>query len=128
MQPISNLSVAFFLLQRYPDAEAAARRALDIDPNNATSRYMLGCTLATENRNLLEATEMLRKTTSEFPVSRLLLAQILLGRGAVDEAENELRDYLAVPGAENKQRVENWLARLTQSSPKANSATQPNIP
>ncbi len=128
MQPFNNLSVAFFLLKRYPDAEAAARRALDLDPHNSTSRYMLGCILATEKRNPLEAMEMLRQTKREFPDSRLLLAEILLRRGAVDEAENELREYLSVPGAEKKQNVERWLARLTQKSATTNSATQPNTP
>src|SRR6266852_4883531 len=103
-QPLNNLSVAFFLLQRYPDAEAAARRALDVDPHNSTSRYMLGCILAMD---------MLRQTKNEFPDARLLLAEILLRRGAVDEAENELRDYLKLPGVEKKQKVECWLVRLT---------------
>jgi len=128
MQPLNNLSVAFFLLQRYPDAETAARRALDLDPHNPTSRYMLGCILAMEKRNSLEAMEMLRQTKREFPDSRLLLAEILLRRGAIGEAENELRDYLAVPGAEKKQNVERWLARLTQTSSPTNSATQHTTP
>jgi hypothetical protein len=46
----------------------------------------------------------------------------------VDEAENELRDDLAVPGAENKQKAKNWLARLTQSSSAAKPVAQPHIP
>ncbi len=103
MQPFNNLSVAFFLLQRYPDAEAAARRAL-----------------------ALEAMEMLRETKREFPDSRLLLAEILIRRGAVYEAENELRDYLTVPGVEKKQNVERWLARLAKTSAMADNATQAN--
>jgi tetratricopeptide (TPR) repeat protein len=127
-QPFNNLSVAFFLLQRYPEAEAAARRALDLDPRNSTARYMLGCTLATEKRNPLEAMEMLRQTEREFPDSKLLLAQILLRRGAVEEAENELRGYLNVPGVEKKQNVERWLARLTQTSATTNSATRRSMP
>jgi tetratricopeptide (TPR) repeat protein len=125
-QPFNNLSVAYFLLRRYPEAEAAARRSLDLDPRNPTSRYMLGCILAAEKRNPLEAMEMLRQTKGEFPDSRLLLAEILLRRGDIDEAENELRDYLTVPGAEKKQNVERWLARLTRTSAAANSAAQPN--
>jgi tetratricopeptide (TPR) repeat protein len=128
MQPFNNLSVAFFLLQRYPEAEAAARRALNLDPHHPTLRYMLGCILATEKRNPAEAMEMLRQTKREFPDSRLLLAEILLTRGAVDEAKNELRDYLAVPGAEKKQIVERWLARLTQTSATRNSATCHSTP
>ena len=128
MQPFNNLSVAFFLLQRYPEAEAAARRALNLNPHHPTARYMLGCILATEKRNTLEAIELLGQTKDKFPDSRLLLAEILLRRGAVDEAESELRDYLAVPGAEKKQNVERWLARLTQTSTSTNSATRRNTP
>jgi len=128
MQPFNNLSVAFFLLQRYPEAEAAARRALDLDPHNSTSCYMVGAILATEKRNPLEAMDMLRQTRGEFPDSRLLLAEILIRRGAIDEAKSELRDYLAVPGAEKKQSVERWLARITQTSAATNSARHQSTP
>jgi tetratricopeptide (TPR) repeat protein len=118
MQPVNNLSVAFFLLERYPEAEAAARRAIDLDPHNATPRYMLGCILATEKRNPTEAIEMLRQTKLDFPDAGLLLAQILFRRGAIEETEQELRDYLAVPGATKKQIAARWLAWLTlQSTP-----------
>ena len=116
VEPIHNLSVAFFLLQRYPDAEAAARRALDLHPHLPNSRDMLGCSLAAEKPDSVEAMELFRETKEEFPVARLLLAEILLRRGAIDAAQNELRDYLTVPGVENKQKVECWLARLTETS------------
>ena len=115
-QPFNNLSVALFLLQRYPEAEIAARHALDLDPHNSTTQYMLGCILATEKRNPSQAMELLRRTEVEFPDARLLLAQILLRQGAVSEGKNELREYLKVPGAEKKQKVECWLARLEQTS------------
>jgi len=115
MQPFNNLSVALFLLQRYLDAEAAARRALDLDPHNSRAQYILGCVLATEKRNPSEAMELLHRTEVEFPDARLLLAQILLRQGVVNEAKNELRSYLNVPGVEKKQKVECWLARLEQT-------------
>jgi len=115
-QPFNNLSVALFLLQRYPDAEIAARRALDLDSHNSTAQYMLGCVLATEKHNPSEAIEMLRQTEGEFPDARLLLAQVLLRQGSVNEAKSELRDYLKAPGVEKRQKVECWLARLEQTS------------
>ena len=115
MQPVSNLSVALFLLQRYSDAETAARRALELDPHNSTAQYMLGCVLATEKRNPSEAMVLLRRTEVEFPDARLLLAQILVRQGRFDEAKDELHSYLKVPGVEKKQRVECWLARLDQT-------------
>jgi tetratricopeptide (TPR) repeat protein len=114
-QPFNNLSVALFLLERYPDAEAAARRALDLDPHNSTAQYMLGCVLATEKRNPSEAIELLHRTEVEFPDARLLLAQILVRQGVLNEAKNELHSYLKVPGVEKKQKVECWLARLEQT-------------
>lgn len=121
-EPFNNLSVALFLLQRYPDAEIASRHALALDPHNSTARYMLGCILATEKLSPLEAMEMLRQTKEAFPDARLLLAQVLVRQGAVDEAKNELREYLKLPGVEKKQRVECWLARLEQTPPPAGRA------
>lgn len=115
MQPFNNLSVAYYLQQRYSDAEAAARRAIDLDPRSSMPRYMLGCILAAERRNPAEAMEMLRQTMNEFPDARLVLADILVRRGALKEAEEELRGYLDLPGAEKKQNVERWLARLAQA-------------
>ena len=114
-QPFNNLSVALFLLQRYPDAEIAARRALNLDPHNSTAEYMLGCILATEKRKPSEAIELLRQTEVEFPDARLLAAQILIRQGAMNEAKNELHEYLKVPGIEKRQRVECWLARVEQA-------------
>ena len=127
LQPLNNLSVAFFLQQRYADAESAARRALSVAPQHTTARYMLGATLATERRNPEEAMELLRETKLDFPDARLLLAQILLRRGAVAQAEEELRGYLALPDAPKRQNVERWLARLTQT-PATNAPAQPNTP
>jgi tetratricopeptide (TPR) repeat protein len=127
MQPFSNLSVAFFLQQRYADAEAAARSALNVDRQHSTARYMLGAILATEKCNPDETMQLLRQTELEFPDARLLLAQIMLRRGAVEEAEQELHDYLALPDAPKRQRVERWLARLTQTSA-TKAPTQPNTP
>jgi len=127
LQPLNNLSVAFFLQQRYADAESAARRALSVAPQHTTARYMLGATLATERRNPEEAMELLRETKLDFPDARLLLAQILLRRGAVARAEEELRGYLALSDAPKRQNVERWLARLTQT-PAANAPAQANTP
>jgi tetratricopeptide (TPR) repeat protein len=127
-EPFNNLSVAYFLLRRYPDAERAARRALAINPRDSTPRYMLGCILATDKRNPEEAMELLRQTATEFPDARLLLAQTLIRLGKAQEAERELREYLNIPGAEKKQKVECWLPRLTQSSISTGCPRQASAP
>ena len=124
-QPFNNLSVALFLQQRYSDAETAAGHALELDPHNPTVRYMLGAILATERRNLDEAMQLLRQTEREFPDARLLQAQILERRGALEEAKQELRNYLAVPRVEKRQNVEHWLKRLSEGS--AVGAARPSL-
>lgn len=127
MAPVSNLSVALFLLQRYPEAEAAARRALNLDPSNSTARYMLGAILVTEKHNPAEAMDLLRQTRSEYADSGLLLAVILTRLGNVEEAKNELREYLKVPDPVKQQNVKRWLERLEQTST-SNRAARPNLP
>ena len=127
-EPFNNLSVAYFLLHRYPDAELAARSALVIDPRDPTPRYMLGCILATSKRNPQEAMELLRQTSNEFPDARLVLAQVMIRLGAAKEAESELREYLKVPGVEKRQKVECWLARLTQSPAAAGCSVRATTP
>jgi tetratricopeptide (TPR) repeat protein len=116
VQPFNNLSVAFFKLQRYTDAEVAARHALWLDPTNSIARYVLGCSLAAEDRNAPEALEMLRATKGLFPESRLMIAKILLRQGASEDAKGELRDYLAASGIEQRAVAERWLAQLTEIS------------
>jgi tetratricopeptide (TPR) repeat protein len=127
MQPVSNLSVALFLLQQYQEAETAARRALDLDPRNPTARYMLGTILVTEKRNPAEAVSLLSQTRSEFTDSRLLLATVFTRLGNLEEAKNELREYLKAPDPVKKENVQRWLERLTQSST-TNRSAQSNTP
>ena len=127
MPPVSNLSVALFLLQRYPEAENTARRALDLDPLNPTARYMLGTILVTEKHNPAEAVNLLRQTRNEFADSELLLATVFTRLGNLEQAKNELREYLKAPDPAKKQNVERWLERLAQSSATIRT-TQTNAP
>ena len=128
VQPFNNLSVAFFKLQRYADAEVNARHALGLDPANLISRYLLGCTLAMENRNAPEALEILQTTKRVFPESGLMIAKILIRLGAAEDATAELRDYLAAPGIEKRATAERWLAQLTQETGATKSAAHSHDP
>lgn len=128
VQPFNNLSVALIKLRRYADAELAARHALELDPTNSIARYLLGCTLAMEDRNAAEALEMLRATQNMFPESRLVIAKILLRQPATKDAKRELQEYLAIPGIEKREMAESWLAKLTQGSRATKSAAHPDGP
>ncbi|HET7209035.1 MAG TPA: tetratricopeptide repeat protein [Terriglobales bacterium] len=116
VQPLVSLSGVFFLLARYEEGVAAARRALDLDPLNSTTRYLLGIMLAAEGRDTPEVVELLRKSPSKFPAAHLVLASIFLKRNATEEAVGELREYLQQPEAPEKEKVACMVERLTQPS------------
>src|SRR5262249_45180272 len=110
IEPVLGLSAALFLLGRYPQAETAARRAHDMDPQNPSACYLLGRTLAAEGSDSVEAVDLLRASSAEFPVAHLALAILLLKRHLTEESVAELREYL--PHSENKQRVICMIERL----------------
>ncbi len=112
-----NLGLGLFLLHRYPEAELAARQAMQLNPQRSPARYTLGRILAAEGSSSMEAEDLLRESTPQYPEARLPLAQVLLNRGASREAVSELNAYLKSPGAspDKKQAVQNWINRVTQA-------------
>jgi Flp pilus assembly protein TadD len=112
-----NLGLSLFLLRRYPEAELAGRQALEQDPQRNTARYTLGRILAAEGSSPVEAEQLLRQSVADFADARLPLAQVLLNRGANEQAAEELRAYVKSPDANpaSKQAVQCWLAAVTRS-------------
>ena len=113
-EPLKNLSATLLLLQRYPEAERVARATLELDPAQTETHYILGCALVAQERFTPETEQQLRLGTSSIPSARLLLANLLSRRGEREQAAAELRAYLEVPGAPEKEQVQSSLARLTR--------------
>jgi len=116
-EPYRNLGLALFLLRRYPEAELAARQAVQLNPQRTPARYTLGRILAAEGSYSAEAEQLLRQSVADFPDARLALTQVLLNRGAFDQAATELRIYLKSLGSNPAamQSVQWWLNRITQA-------------
>jgi tetratricopeptide (TPR) repeat protein len=110
-----NLGLALLALSRNEEAEASVRRALEVSPRSIAAYYALGQVLYSEKKNTTEALETLQKAAAQFPHARLLLAHMLLVRGAVPDAANELRQYLESGLPEKRQEVQAWLDQLTRT-------------
>ena len=108
----SILGAAKISLGQYPDAEAAARRALQIDSTNARSKYVLGMSLAQQDKNDAEALKYLHESTQAFPMARMIAAHILARHGHIAQARAELERYLPDASGADKNVVEKWIARL----------------
>jgi hypothetical protein len=120
IQPAVSLSVVFFLQAHYSEAEAAARRALEIEGMIPEARYLLGAALAAERRDTAETTGLLRESSARYPGAHLILAELFLrrnSRNSKDEAVAELRQYLKAPGLpqEDIQKAACLLEKLTGS-------------
>jgi len=114
IEPVLGLSSALFLLGRYPQAETAARRAHDMNPENPAACYLLGRTLVAEGSDSCETVDLLRTSSVEFPVAHLALASLLLKRHATQEAVAELREYLPHSGDTEKASVACIIEKLTE--------------
>jgi tetratricopeptide (TPR) repeat protein len=110
---VNNQSAILLFMRRYPEAESAARHALDLDPQHKTTRYLLGRILLAENQNTVETMELLRQSRSDFPPARLFLSQVLINRGEKEAALQELNAYLAIPDAAQKDVAEKMISKLS---------------
>lgn len=108
----ANLSLVLAAEHHYSDAEEAARRALQLEPETEAGHYALGMALAFGEIDPTEALAHLRRAVHGFPAARLSIADLLMRKGAVDEAVLELQAYLESGKQEHREEVQAWLARL----------------
>ena len=113
-RPWLGLAKVYFLQQKYEDGEAAARRALEIEPVDAEARYFLARNLVAQGKSTPETEDLLKKSEEQYGVARLLLASVYLRRGSISEAVDELRSYMAQPNAEGKEKVQCMVRKLTE--------------
>jgi tetratricopeptide (TPR) repeat protein len=109
-----SMSAAYFLQGQYHEGENAARRALEIDPANETATYYLGRTLTAQGHDLATAMALLRKSEEQFPASHLVVANLYLQQNQTDEAVDELRRYLGLANAPQKDKVLCMVEYLTK--------------
>jgi len=113
-RPWLGLAKIYFLQQKHEEGEAAARRALEIDPVNAEARYFLARNLVGQGKSTPETEDLLVKSKEQYAVARLLLATVYLRRGSIHEAVDELRGYIAQPNVEGKEKVQCMVRKLTE--------------
>lgn len=124
VHPWLSLAKIYLIEKKYDEGEASARRALEIDPVNSDARYYLSRNLLGQGQETPEALQLLRKSREQYAVARLLLANVYLRHGAVNEAVAELRGYIAQPDAEGKEKVQCMVRKLTEPEGTVNCEMQ----
>ena len=108
----ANLSFVYHALGRNREAEAEARRALELDGGNTRAHFMLGQVLAGNPATLNEALGHLKIARRDVPSARFLLAQVYLLTGQKTAADKEIQSFLGVASDAQRAAAENWLAML----------------
>lgn len=109
---MDNITVTLCMQHRYAEAEPTARQALQIEPEAASSKYLLGSILVSEGKPTEEATTLLLSIEDKYPRAKMFLAMSMEMHGEIGRAAEELRDYLRSPMASDNGVAQEWLGRL----------------
>ena len=108
-----NESFALLALDRPGDAEASARKALEIVPADRRANLMLGWSLTAQLRYSKEALAALQSAAREYPEAHLAAADVLIHLGSLPDALQEVQAYLASGSTDQKGLAEAWMKLLT---------------
>lgn len=110
----SIISSAQARLERWGEAEATARRALSLHPADGRARFILGLSLAAQEKNDAEALKCLSDSYPAYPGARMIAARLLARQGDIAEARTQLETYLPIAPSSRRDRIQDWLARLSR--------------
>jgi tetratricopeptide (TPR) repeat protein len=111
----ANAAAAFCSINRFREAELAARAALRQSAGHPLAHQVLGLSLASTGQYTEEALESLRHAAKSFPRARLATARLLVAMEREEEAMAVLRRHLRDGGEEDRQAAAEWLGRLEAS-------------
>jgi tetratricopeptide (TPR) repeat protein len=122
---VDNIAVTMCMQHRYAEAEPVARWALQIQPEAATSRYLLGSILVEQGKITEEASRLLESVQEDYPRARLFLAKTMVAKGDDAQAAEELRRYLSSPRAADNGVAKKWLDSLEKEMDAQKQAQPP---
>jgi tetratricopeptide (TPR) repeat protein len=124
----ASIGAAHLLMSRFSEAESAARRAISINPILARARYVLGLSLASQNKSHTEALELMVHSADAIPAAHFVAAQLLANQGEIDRARAEVKAYLAAGEPSHQKEATEWLHELDQQFPPETASAQDSKP
>ena len=105
-------SVPRFTVRSGPtEAESAARRSVDLDGTNYRARSLLAVALVEQGKLTSEVEKSLRHAADDLPAAHLLLGKVFIATGRLEDAEGELRSYLASGHPRERSTVQAWMQK-----------------
>jgi hypothetical protein len=90
---------------------------MSFNPVLVRARYVLGLSLASQNKNHAEALELMTNTADAIPAAHFVAAQLLARQGEMDRARAEVKAYLGSGETSHQKEATEWLRELDQQFP-----------
>ena len=87
---------------------------MDLDGTNSRARYLLAVAFVEQGKLTLEVEKSLRHAANDLPAAHLLLGKVFIAKGKKDDAEGELRSYLASGLPRERSTVQAWIKSTTK--------------
>jgi tetratricopeptide (TPR) repeat protein len=111
----TNLAVSYVIMERYADAERAARQSANLEHGNPRASLLIGTALVFQDKFSDEAMQHLKQVQDQFPDARLMLARAQAARGDISGARENLKEYLKTAPDNGRKLVNEWLKTLDQA-------------
>jgi tetratricopeptide (TPR) repeat protein len=109
---LTNLAFVHLRTNRPASAESFARRAVQADPLSTKGLYLLGISLAGQNKDKPEAIRLLEKSCDTYGRAHFSIAPLLAEADRLPEAAQHLRAYLALNLPTNRDVAREWLKNV----------------
>jgi tetratricopeptide (TPR) repeat protein len=109
---LTNLAFLLLRKNRPAEAESFARRAVQADPLAPRGLYVLGVSLAGQNKETEEAIRLLEQSCDTVGRAHFALAPLLAQSNRLREAADHLKKYLALPLPPDRDIAEEWLSQV----------------
>jgi len=91
----NNLAIGYVLIRNLEGAERAARMAMELDRTTNRARALLGFVLYEEHKYTAETSALLERASSEYDITHVFAARVLMERGEFQKARTHIQAYLS---------------------------------
>jgi Flp pilus assembly protein TadD len=128
-----NLALVYFTGRDFQSGERSVREFLDINGPDTRAMLLLGMSLMLQHRFTADAESNLQRAAADFPFARLWLGTLLLDKGDIQAARDQLTAYLrsgdtgqdALHAAEVLRQKIELAARTRMESQRADAVRTP---
>lgn len=113
----SNLAIGYGVIDNLEAAERAARTSMELDRTSDQARAVLGVVLYEEHKYNAETLALLERASSQYPMTFVFAAKVLVERGDFQKARAHTQAYLSSGDMEYRGDASEILGLIDRMGP-----------